>query len=228
MRRKTVTRRLDTIRKLRAMIRFSGDDLVHRLSRRAAAAVRESSPYRPVLEHFDAELATVERALGPAEDAYDRDKARLGGLRQQRNDAASKLRDEYKRLHRLLRAVVEPELLTGAGITCPPPAGTAVLARHVECTAHVLRDLDRAGQWPLARIGLPVALAAESLESGARQLTEAGRDLDRGVVAADISRNLADEAATRADRVVPWIARALASLWRLVGEDGYADRIRVR
>ena len=217
MRRKAVTRCLDTIRKLRATIRFSGEDLVHRLARRSAASVRESFIYRPVLEHWDAELATVESALSLAEDAYVRDKARLADLRRQRNKAALALREEYNRLHRLLRAVVDLEDLTCADIMTPPPVSATMLPRHVDCAAHLIRDLDREGHWPLSRIGLPAALVAESLAAGASELTDANRALDEAAVDVDLSHSQADDATDAAARVAPWIAKALDSLCRLAG-----------
>ncbi|MCP3957939.1 MAG: hypothetical protein GY719_08815 [bacterium] len=74
-------KQLKLIRKLRAVIKFSGPRLNGALAARAAAPRVERFGYGPVFEHWGAELAAVESELTEAEVAYDHAKHGLRRVR---------------------------------------------------------------------------------------------------------------------------------------------------
>ena len=181
------------------MIRVSGVGLSRRLARRPAAPRAGSFSYRPVFEHWDGELAAVERELATAEDAYVHDKLRLVGLRQDRDEAGSSLYGEQMRLQGLLGALLEPGVLGAAGIAGSVPQGGIELVRRVECMVWLVRDLGSTGRWPLAWVGVDAGVIAGLLEEGRRELVAARRGLEQGRQASVALRCRADERVAEVD-----------------------------
>ncbi len=221
--RKAASRRLESITRLRRILRGSRDQLDRRLRRLLAARSEAGFSYRPIVGHLDGELLTVERRLAEAEDAYGLAQLQPPALRRQRDQQVFELYEYYDSIRRLLAAVFSRRY--GTGIADPVPRAAQPLIRHVRLTSSLLRSLKRDSP-ALAGVELdPGALAGE-LEPRADRLEAVCEALEDAGVAVGLDRESADQALAEAGRVVSWVARSLEGLYRLAGLDELADRIQ--
>ena len=228
MMRKAVTRRLQAIASLRRVIRMSGDSLSERLAQRPAAPRGVGLGYGAVFEHWDADLASVERQLASAEEAYVRAKDRLAGVRGLRDEANLSLYQKQTTIQGVLQGVLGSSELALEGIAGAVPQDVARLALRVRQTVALLRCLQQGGRWPADKVGIEVPDLIEPLDASGSRLGELVSELEDARVDVDMAKCRADAAVEGADGVVPWITRALESLCRLAGEDVLAGRIRAR
>ncbi len=113
--RKAVIKQLKLIQKLRAVIRISGPHLSERLAARPAAPRGEGFGYGPVFEHWDAELAAVEREVSEAELAYDQAKSDLEGVRERVDRTDWRLYEEVAGV-RMAMCLADKELVKAGGV----------------------------------------------------------------------------------------------------------------
>lgn len=231
MRRKAVVRSLESIARLRAVLRACSASLARRvacrLGRRQEAPRDGDLDCRPLLESFRAELALVERGLTVAEDEYARARARGMDLRPEHEDAKWSLHRKQSQIRRLISQLPDGRrLLEQAAIASTTPQAAPALVRQTERTIRLLSDLDPATLKPSACLRIDPGILGEELQTPLRRLEAAGATLEDARAAADVRRCRADDELARAKLVVPGIARCLESLCRLAREHRLAERIR--
>ncbi len=221
--RKPARRRLDSITRLRGLLRVSRDQLDLRLRRLLAARSEAGFSYRPIVDHLDDELIAVERRLAEDETAYGAAQLQPPQLRRQRDELATDLHDHYDSTRQLLTGVFSRRY--GGGLVEPAPRSAQPLIRHVRLTTSLLRSLTPDSP-ALSGVDLdPGALAGE-LTPLADRLDAVCTALEEACATVQISRASADQALADADRIVSWVARSLEGLYRLGGLDELAERIR--
>ncbi len=226
MKRKPARQLLKSIATLRATIRSSRELLARRLAERPAAcrpAAGATADYRPVFDHFDAELAATRSELAAAEDTYDVSQAISFEARQARDRVASQVHDQHTSIERFCRS--QPQL-NGVGIVGPTPRNAEALALQVSWTLDFLRDFERNPRPLVGGAIIDAGVVADDLETGlpllkAAIVTVAATDAD--VLWA---RQRANRVFAEACEVLSWVARTYGSLGGLAGEDGIAERVQ--
>ncbi len=175
---------------------------------RPTAPPGAAAAYGLVLDHLDAELATVETGIAATEDAYVRARERITKSRRERNRAADDLREQYSGIQRALNRLP----VKGGEIFAVTPGSPAALAHHMPLAIDVLRDLAR--QPPLKFIGVTIdaAVLADGLEAALGPLKGGLRALIEAESEVKIARARADEAFAPAEPVVKWVSEALGGL----------------
>ncbi len=127
MRRKSAIRRLESIGRLRDLLRASVERLRRRLAERPAAPCGEDG-YAPTFEHLDAELAAVESGLTAFETAYDLDRVKLTALRHALGRVATELYHRHAAILRLLRGVLGSAAVSRAALRTGVPTSAGDLS----------------------------------------------------------------------------------------------------
>ncbi len=231
MLRKSATCRLRSLAGLRSQLEAAGRDLDRRLARRPAArAAAEAAgglDYRPVFDHWLAELDRADRRLTEAEYAYESARSWLRECRQERDSAVTELRHRQAPIRRLVDALHDG-LFQAAGITGAAPRDPFALIREVALMASLLGDLDSDPGEPAVDLGVELPDLAAGLGSATAKLDDACTALAREHHANATARCRADAATEEAARVESAIAGSLEGLCRLAGQDVLIQGIRRR
>ncbi len=221
--RKSASRRLASITRLRGIVRASLDDLDRRLCDLLAVRSDETFSFRRIVDHLDGELVAVQDRLAGAEDAYDHAQLQPPKLRERRDELAEELYNRYDSTRRLLAGAFARRY--GTAVVEPAPRAAEPLIRHVRLTSSLLHCL-RPDSAVLAGVKIDPAALAGELDPRAEELEAVCEALL--TARADVGTRLqgADDALAEADRVVSWVARSLEGFYRLGGLDALADRIR--
>lgn len=222
--RKTTSRRLESIHKLRGILTSSRSDLEDRLRSLLAEQSGASFSYRQIFDHLEGELIRVETKLTAAEEAYDVGQLLPPELRRQREQLAANLHERYESIRQLLAGAFARRY--GTAVTEPAPRSPRPLIRHVRLTSSLLHCL-RPDSAAFGGVEIdPTALAAE-LDPRAEDLEELCNAIE--IANADVVkyRDQADRALVEADGVVTWVARSLEGFYHLAGLEALAERIRV-
>ena len=223
MRRKPANQRLESITRLRRLLRTSRGRVDRGLRRLGAAASYGGLSCRRIFEQVDSELAGARRQLAAAEDAYVRDRFRPTLLRRQRDQLGADLLARHDSIRQLLASTLSHRY--GAAIVEPAPESVRPLIRHVRLTASLLRLLDLEPP-RLAGVSLDARALADELEPRADALAVLCDALEEACAAAGVASERADEALAEADRAVRWAVRGLEGLCALARLGDLAARIR--
>ncbi len=227
MRRKEVSRRLTSVAEVRTSQQTHRDRVGGKLDQRPAAQIAGmlSQPY---FDHMDEELAAIESELVTTEDAHVRNLVRLVQLRREGTALTSEVYDKQTAARQILVGLYGPEsdyeLAAASGET---PRVAQPLAEQVDQTVKLLRDpvaIELAVR--LKGVTFELAVVADDLESSRDRLLKSRGEYQQTKKATDGTRILVNAAIEQFDRVFPWVASSLESIFRLAGEHQLADRIR--
>ena len=227
MRRKEVTRPLTSIAEVRASMFAHRNEIGRLLDERPTSP--EGGGFSQIyFDQMDAELATVEGNLVAAEDAHVRKQAQVVQARRLSRQLADGIYDKQTAARQILAGTFGSqhafELAATSGNT---PQGPMTLPEQVDQTIKMLRD--PAGALPTVRIrGVELSFSdmADDLEADLAEVKTSREAYDRRRKEVDATRLATNEAIAECQRVFPWVASSLESLFRLVGERELADRIR--
>ncbi len=206
--RKSVRDLVSAIGRLRATIEVQRHRIARRLGERLAASPRAAEAYPPVLEHLEAELATLEADLVAAENAYLEAKQRLAGLRRLRERAVRDLHQLHAPLERHLTGIVEMPGGGRGGATRDPHA----LVQQAGCTVDVLRVLESDPPPPILGVSLDPAAAAADLGAARERLAAVLGELTAEESDVKLAQAEAEAAIAHCESVAPWVARTLEGL----------------
>ncbi len=228
MRRKGVSRRRKSIAEVRSSLQAHRGRVGDRLEARPASKCAGSFSYQAHFDHMDEELAAVERELIKAEDAHVRLLIRIRQLRRQSRELTSQVYDKQTSARQVLIGLYgsehDFELAATSGDT---PRVPQTLAEQVDQTVKLLREPE--GDEPNKKVeGIAVdnGVLADDLEGDLERLDTTRTAYQRSKKQADGTRKELRAALTEVDRVFPWVAANLESLFRLADERELADRIR--
>ncbi len=208
MRRKPVQKLLERIGRQRTRLGSSRERIVDRLAARPTAPRGAARADGLVLDHLDAELATVESTVAAAEDAYVLASRRVTELREERDTATGYLRELYRPIPSLLGGLP----LRGAPVLAVNPGSPAALAHHIPKAIEVLRDLDRDSPPRLIGLRIDTGVLADELETALAPLEAAFRAVDDASAELKLARARAHRAFEPAPPVVKWVSTALDGL----------------
>ena len=229
MRRKQVSRRLSSISEVRTSLRTHRDHIGSRLEERYVPATPEDAiSYQRHFDHMDQELARVESGLVAAEDAHVRNLIRIVELRRGVRKATEAVYDKQVAGRRVLAGLYGKERdFELAAVEGATPQTPRILAEQVDQTIKLLRDPGvEIPEEAIKGVAVDFGTVADDLQDGLNGLGDVRADLDLSTKAADGTRQIVHKAIEAYDRVFPWVAQNLESLFRLVGELELADRIR--
>ncbi|MCP3962630.1 MAG: hypothetical protein GY719_32730 [bacterium] len=229
MRSKEVSRRLGSIAEVRASIQTHRDRIASQVEERYTPASTDAAAGYPqtYFDHMDHELATVETRLVEAEDAHIRRLVRLAELRRRRGEVVKNLYDKQVAGRGVLADLYKGREFELTAVEGSTPQKPQALAEQVDQTVKLLRDPGVEIPEPaVAGIAVEFEAVALDLETSLKPLQEVRGLVTRAAKAADGTRQIVHVAIEAYDRVFPWVAQNLESLFRLVGERELADRIR--
>ncbi len=229
MRRKGSLIRIEAIREVRTSVATFGNGVVERLDARRPAPP-EGEPvftYQMVFDDLNRDLETVQDKLIVAEDAHTRSRIRRTDLARTSEELTTGLYDRQVATRRTLAGLYGPDRgFEVAAIEGDTPRGLGGLVDQVDQTVQLLRQPE-VDLVPVVEGGEELLDAmAGRLETGLENLTEVRVDLDKARKAVNETVIARTKAIEEYDGVFPWVARALESYFRLVGETELANRIR--
>ena len=233
MKKKGVSRRLTSVREVRASIHTHRDRVAAKLEQRPAAldlASPEGGSYssKPHFDFLDGELATLEHRLVAADDDHTRNLVRLADLRRRSEEGTADVYEKQISARRVLAGTFGPgrdfELAAIEGKT---PQLWETLVGQVDQTAKLLREPVAAKPSQKIRgVELDFEEMAGDLEGSLERLVEVRTELQRTQKAADGTLVALNAARSAFDATFPWVAGNVESLFRLAGERELADRVR--
>lgn len=233
MKKKGVSKRLKSLREVRASVHTHRAKVGGLLDQRPAAlslATADGGAFssQPHFDLMDAELAKLDRDLVAADDDHTRNLVRIVDLRRESEELTADVYDKQVSARRVLAGIYgsdrDFELAAIEGAT---PQFSEALAGQVDQTVKLLREPVAAEPSKKIRgVDLDRVEMAEDLETSLGRLLAARTQLQRTRKAADGTLVVLNAAKQGFDRTFPWVAGNLESLFRLAGEVDLADRIR--
>jgi len=228
MRRKGVSRRSTSIAEVRSSLHAHRGRVGDRLDERPASKAAGTFSYQAHFDHMDEELAMVQRELIKAEDAHVRQLIKIRQLRRQSQELTTEVYDKQSSARQILIGLYgsehDFELAATSGNT---PQVPQTLAEQVDQTVKLLRNPEGAEpKKKVAGVDTDFGVMADDLEGSLEGLTTSRTDYQRTKKEADGTRKELKAALAEVDRVFPWVAANLESLFRLADERELADRIR--
>ena len=231
MRSKASFVRIQSVEEVRASLAVYGEGIAERLQQRRERPVREGEPtisYKALFEDLDQDLSGIRAGLVEAEDDHVRKRIQVSETRRSGEELTTELYDYQVAVRRTLAGLYGPDRgFEIAAVSGDTPRRLTALVDQVDQTAKLLRnpevDLPR-----LAVDGIDINLESMvgRLESGMEEIRQVRARFERARKAAGETLILRNNAIEEFDRVFPWVARTLESLFRLIGERDLADRIR--
>ena len=232
MREKGISQRLQSVEEVRASLASHGGRVSARLDARlgppAGAEGDSTFSYQQQFQQLDSELATIQNDLIAAEDIHVRQQIRISKLITLGDELTEELRNRQVAVRQSLSGLFGSErCFEVAAIKGDTPRARKSLVEQVDLTVKLLRVPE--GELPPILVpGIEVDFAgvADGLEDLRGELDATRLELLRENKAGDGTRLAKNEQAAELDRMFPWIASTLESLFRLVGETSLAERIR--
>ncbi|MCP3963113.1 MAG: hypothetical protein GY719_35180 [bacterium] len=230
MRFKQTTERLGMAKEVLASLQIFGDTVADGLDadQSAPAEGEVVFRYRMLFERLESDLVAVRSGIVTAEDAHVRNLVVHADQRSLHTEVTAGLYDQQVAVRQTLGGVYGPKhgfkLASFSGRT--PQYGEDLL-REVEHTIQLLRQ--PVGETPSTKVGgvnVDFGDMALDLETEKTGFEDVRAELERSRKAAKETRVRKNEAIAEFDRVFPWLAQTLESVFRLAGEHDLADQIR--
>ncbi|MCP3958336.1 MAG: hypothetical protein GY719_10835 [bacterium] len=230
MRFKQNTQRLGMAKEVLASLQIFGDTVADRLD------ADQSEPaegevvfrYRMLFERLESDLVAVRSGIVTAEDAHVRNLVRYSNQRNRNTEVTAGLYGQQVWVRQTLSGVYGQKRGFELGAySGPTPRYGEDLLREVEHTIQLLREPE--GDQASIRVGgvtIDFGEMALDLETEKTGFGEVRAELERRRKAAKETRIRKNEAIAEFDRVFPWLAQTLESVFRLAGEHELADQIR--
>ena len=222
--------RIQSVEEVRASLATFGAGVAQRLDQRRAEPVEGETAfsYQQVFDDFDRELETIHTVLVTAEDERVRKRIQVSRSARLGEQLTEALYDRQVAVRRTLAGIYGPDRgFEVAAVEGKTPRTLKGIADQVDVTVRLLRQPEV--ELPTLEVdGVVVDLGtmAGRLETELADLQDLGVRLERARKAAGESVVVRKQAIEEFDGVFPWVARALESLFRLVGETDLAERIR--